>query len=617
MNRKVLLVEPNYKNKYPPMSLMKLATYFKMVGDNVRFFKGDLKDLVAEDTVEMLLNHLENINKDVDWKRYYIVLLNYIKKGLLKTIDDYPDLTDTPFVFDIIKDYRKYYKNQEYFKDPGYDFVGITTLFTFYWDTTVDTINFVKKLCKPDGIVMVGGVMSTLLPKEIYEATGIYPHVGLLNKAGVIDPDNKLIIDNLPLDYSILDEIEYKYPASDGYYAYMTRGCINHCAFCAVPKLEPQYCDYINLKKQINVAKKRFGEQRNLLLLDNNVLASKKFNKIIDEIKSCGFEKGATYFPPNQYEITIKNLKDGYNDRAYIRKCISLYKKLMDKLPEEEQSTFYLKLENLNCLHYYTATKENILKLDSYVAPLYKKYFKHLKPLKRIVDFNQGVDSRLINDTNMAKLAEINIEPLRIAFDHWELKDIYENSVRTAVRNGITRLSNYMLYNFQDKPDDLYYRMRLNVDLCDELNASIYSFPMKYHPINDPEYFKNRDFIGKHWNRKFIRAIQAVLNSTKGKIGKGTSFFNEAFGRNIDEFHKILWMPEPLIIYRMKFKDNLTKQWEEKFYALSPEDSVLVKQIVATNSFSNLQLDQYNSSVQEVLRYYLISRDSVKDYENI
>ena len=62
------------------MSLMKLATYFKMVGDDVRFFKGDLKDLVAEDTVEMLLDHLENINQDIDWKRYYVVLLNYIKR---------------------------------------------------------------------------------------------------------------------------------------------------------------------------------------------------------------------------------------------------------------------------------------------------------------------------------------------------------------------------------------------------------------------------------------------------------------------------------------------------------------------------------------------------------
>ena len=63
---------------------------------------------------------------------------------------------------------------------------------------------------------------------------------------------------------------------------------------------------------------------------------------------------------------------------------------------------------------------------------------------------------------------------------------------------------------------------------------------MKYHPINDKDFFKNRDFIGEHWNRKFIRAVQAVLNSTKGKIGRGTEFFEEAFGRDIDEFMKIL-----------------------------------------------------------------------------
>ena len=32
MNRKALLVEPNYKNKYPPMGLMKLATYYRESG---------------------------------------------------------------------------------------------------------------------------------------------------------------------------------------------------------------------------------------------------------------------------------------------------------------------------------------------------------------------------------------------------------------------------------------------------------------------------------------------------------------------------------------------------------------------------------------------------------
>ena len=111
-------------------------------------------------------------------------------------------------------------------------------------------------------------------------------------------------------------------------------------------------------------------------------------------------------------------------------------------------------------------------------------------------------------------------------------------------------MSNYLLYNFEDKPEELYYRLRMNVDLCEELEASIYSFPMKYHPINDKEFFMNRDYIGKHWNRKFIRAVQAVLNSTKGKIGRGVEFFEEAFGRDINEFMKIFGCRKLLSLYR-------------------------------------------------------------------
>lgn len=626
MNRKVLLVEPNYKNKYPPMGLMKLATYYRMVGDNVRFYKGDMRLLAVDLICDDLINHLNIIRPNTFWKAHYIALFNFIKLGRYSFLE-----TDEVFkeedVLNAVKEYRKKYIDKEYFTNPRFDKVGITTLFTFYWDRTIDTINFAKKLCKSQEDVMVGGIMSSLLADEVYEATGIKPFVGLLNHKGDIDKDNDLIIDELPLDYSILEEIDYIYPAHNAYFAYMTRGCVNKCRFCAVPKLEPQYCDYIGIKDKIEYTKQRFGEQKDLLLLDNNVLASKCYDKIIDEIVECNFGVGATYSTPNEYEITLKNLHDSYNDRAYIRKAIKLYKEIMENLQDEdEKAELYAKLEDKHCLNFYTATKEAIFELDEYVKPLYAKIYKPSHK-KRIVDFNQGIDSRLITSENMTKLAEVNIYPLRIAFDHWSLKDIYEKSVRTAVKSGIKNLSNYLLYNFEDKPEELYYRLRMNVDLCEELGASIYSFPMKYHPINDKEFFMNRDYIGKHWNRKFIRAVQAVLNSTKGKIGKGVEFFEEAFGKDVDEFMKILWMPETFIIYRRMYDEtlrnrladryksnspndcNLTNEWWEKFSNLSIEQQNTAKSIIALNHFKKDEYKCDDVEIEEILSYYRITRN--------
>ena len=204
----------------------------------------------------------------------------------------------------------------------------------------------------------------------------------------------------------------------------------------------------------------------------------------------------------------------------------------------------------------------------------------------------------------MKLLAEINIKPLRIAFDHWEQRDIYERAVRLAAKYGIEELSNYLLYNFNDTPEELYNRMRLNVELCEELGVRIYSFPMRYHPIRDEKYFDNRNFVGRHWNKKFIRAVQAVMNSTKGKIGRGKEFFLKAFGRDLDEFRELLWMPEEFIINRLKYEDNLTAEWRAAFNALDDEKLAAVKQIVAENNFVDNLFWPDDEEIRQVLEYY-------------
>ena len=174
-------------------------------------------------------------------------------------------------------------------------------------------------------------------------------------------------------------------------------------------------------------------------------------------------------------------------------------------------------------------------------------------------------------------------------------------------------MSNYVLYNFKDKPDELYKRLRLNVDLCEELGVSIYSFPMKYHPIEDPEYFSNRDYIGVHWNRKFIRTIQAVLNSTKGKVGKGLSFFEKAFGANEEEFEKLLYMPEAMIIYRLYFEETgITQKWWDCFCSLSEEQLKQAKEIIHTNIFDSYEERITDAKVLELLAFYRITREDAE-----
>ena len=607
MNRRVLLIEPNYKNKYPPLGLMKISRYFRQIcGDDVRFFKGDLKKFAAQLLIEEFFNETNDFQPTILFGRYSENLVNFIKAGKYSYLDSIPNLRGSILEERLIN-LRHRFKQEDY---PKFDIICVATLFTFFWTETIDTINFAKKFLTNGGKIYVGGIAATLVSDAMYSEIGndvkIIP--GLLDNPNDFDKLDDVIIDTLPPDYSIIEEIDYKYPASNAYFGYTTRGCIRRCAFCAVHTLEPDYKNYIDIRSQLAQVEEQFGTKQYLLLMDNNVLASPCFPKIIDDIKSCGFEKGATYVPSSEYEIAIKNLRNGYNERAYIKKIILLYDELDKILSEEEAGEFYSMRESKNLLYHVSATRDKVLELDSVASLLFEKYNGRNKRA-RYIDFNQGLDARLITEENMAKLAEINIRPLRIAFDHYEQREIYSRAVKIAAKYGIRNMSNYLLYNFHDTPDNLYMRLKLNIELCEELNVSIYSFPMKYHPIRDPGYFRNRDYLGEHWNKKFIRAIQAIINATKGKIGRGRSFFEEAFGKNLDEFHDLLWMPETMIIYRFRYKDNLAKEWREAFHTLNESELNEAMKIITRNKFTDDDLSKANSEkVRKFLAFYQISR---------
>jgi hypothetical protein len=169
MTRKILLVEPNYKNKYPPIGLMKIASYHRSLGDDVQFYKGDLKDLVVDQLFEMCLVKLKSIDSSVNWfqKAYFLKL--YIKTGKKANLEllELGHLNYAPLIVDALNEYSTKFRRKEYEDEPFWDRIYVTTLFTFYWKITVETINFVKKLVKEPDQIFVGGVLASLLHDEL------------------------------------------------------------------------------------------------------------------------------------------------------------------------------------------------------------------------------------------------------------------------------------------------------------------------------------------------------------------------------------------------------------------------------------------------------------------
>ena len=619
--KRILLVEPGYKNKYPPIGLMKISTFHRRLGDDVRFYKGDINTFILNEIVNECISRLAYSDNSINWYRKRSQIMRFIQYKDMALYDDEKILNSTnwPLIEENLRYYRTSHYKKTYSSYLTWDRVYITTLFTFHWKITVDTINLCKNLVKNLNDIWVGGIMASLIPKELEEATGIKPFKGLLNKPYQIDKRSQRIVDKQPLDYSILDEIDYEYPFSNAYFAYMTKGCKNRCPFCAVPKLEPEFEPKIPTIRKINYIKERFGDQKYLCLMDNNVLASECFADIINEIKRMGFHKGATFTEQNKFEISIRNLKKGINDRAYIRRSYKLIHALLERINGEVAQEYYDILEEYHLLKIETVTKENLIEAYTKLDKYYGRYRGKGIGL-RYVDFNQGVDCRFVNEEKMRLMSEIPIRPLRIAFDSLKYEKKYRRAVELAAKYEIKEFSNYILYNYKDTPDELYRRLEINMELCEKLDVNIYSFPMKYIPIKG-EASKNRSYTGPHWNKKFIGAIQAILNVTKGIVappsrnGNRDNFFKKAFGKDLDEYHKILYMPETYIIYRKLFEKDLgyTEDWMKLFNSVQGlKEYDKLESIIHNKSFTNVNGHFNSKKINEIIKHYLINRDNAK-----
>lgn len=135
---------------------------------------------------------------------------------------------------------------------------------------------------------------------------------------------------------------------------------------------------------------------------------------------------------------------------------------------------------------------KNLILCDPNVlaCPDHMDLLRQLADSKAKVNFNQGLDIRLVNDRNLELLKQIKLDGIHFAFDRWQDRDIIEPRLRafaekTGYNRGKGRVMVYILVNFDSTIQQDLYR----IQLCRELNFS--PFPMIYDKEHaDPIYRK-------------------------------------------------------------------------------------------------------------------------------
>lgn len=95
-------------------------------------------------------------------------------------------------------------------------------------------------------------------------------------------------------------------------------------------------------------------------------------------------------------------------------------------------------------------------------------------------DFNQGVDSRLLTDYHAARMAEIKKPTIRLALDHMDYRDKWQEAFGRLRSAGIAKknISSYCLIGYKSDPRESWQR-------CHWVEShGIKAYPMWFHRLD-------------------------------------------------------------------------------------------------------------------------------------
>lgn len=158
--------------------------------------------------------------------------------------------------------------------------------------------------------------------------------------------------------------------------------------------------------------------------------------------------------------------------------------------------------------HFVVPTHRSVVLLDNnfLASPYSRGILVELAGLRNAeerpyqVDFNQGLDARLMTHEVARDLAKLNIPLVRLAFDSTVQKEAVRQAIELLSEAGIRRrrIVVYVMFNYLDTPDDFLLR----VQYLFEWGVAVY--PMRYQPTDALEKDK---YVAPGWTPELLEMV--------------------------------------------------------------------------------------------------------------
>lgn len=151
--------------------------------------------------------------------------------------------------------------------------------------------------------------------------------------------------------------------------------------------------------------------------------------------------------------------------------------------------------------------KRNLMISDNNLSSTGGHFYDVMEELgclgKRVL-FNNGFDCKHIDREKANLMAQVRYVQggCRLAFDRIEEDGVFQEAVTTLLDAGIPKYSimAFVLFNFNDTPQDADYRMR------ECFRMGIRPYPEPYKPLN--QLSRRSTFVGKYWTKPLVEAFR-------------------------------------------------------------------------------------------------------------